>query len=82
MEPITPKLSTYKGIKIHFLFPNIYIRLSIFFMQPSKTDKRVVSIKDRVGGKTVLEKLSVWTRLLETLEYMGMECLTLPVVQL
>ena len=37
-------------------------------MRPFKTNKHVVSIKDRVGKKIVLEKLSVWTRLLETQE--------------
>ena len=31
----------------------------------------MVSNKDRVVGKIVLEKLGVWTRLLETLEYKG-----------
>ena len=36
-----------------------------------QTNKRVVSNKDRVVGKIVLEKLGVWTRLLETLEYKG-----------
>ena len=35
-----------------------------------KIDKRVVSNKDHVVGKIVLEKLGVWTRLLETLEYL------------
>ena len=38
----------------------------VFF---SKTIKRVVSNKDRVGGKIVFEIIGVWTCLLETLEY-------------
>ena len=38
-------------------------------VQASKTNKRVVSNKDHVGGKIFLEKLGVWTRLLETREY-------------
>lgn len=35
----------------------------------SKIIKRVVSNKDRVGGKIVFEIIGVWTCLLETLEY-------------
>ena len=35
----------------------------------SKTNKPVVSIKEHVGGKIVLEIIGVWTFLLETLEY-------------
>ena len=38
-------------------------------VQNLKTNKRVVSIKGCVGGKILLEKLSVWTWLLETQEY-------------
>ena len=36
-----------------------------------KTNKRVVSIKEHVVGKIVLEIIGVWTSLLETLEYIN-----------
>ena len=39
-------------------------------MTASKINKSVVSNKDRVGGKIVLEKLGMWTGLLETREYL------------
>ena len=49
-------------------FLNLVTQFSKTRVQTSKINNRVVSIKDRVGRKIVLEKLGVWTRLLETRE--------------
>ena len=67
---LAKKIHRYIKFKNHF---NLWLNLDLysdFQTLNSKQEfkiihKRVVSIKDRVGGKIVFEKLGVWPRLLE-----------------